>query len=152
MDEENYKEVYKTVNELPCVFEKAVLTRMFACEKAVKVNIAEREVVGCAEVKAHDQCAQLLHRMRSDAAFTLKLTHISGPLPHAKEIKVQCGGLLGLQASVTESVEPQPGVENIFALIEAARRRFDQLNDFPHQAIIQSVARFEARRKRGRRR
>ena len=40
MDEEEYRDLYHSVNRLRCVFEKAILTRMFACENLVKTNIA----------------------------------------------------------------------------------------------------------------
>lgn len=148
MDEKEYKEVYASVNGLRCPFEKAVLTRMFACRKLVKINIAEREAAGCTDAQAQRQCSELLERLRHDAAFLLKLTHVTGPLPHAKEVKVQCGGLLGLQDCVVGPSHARRGVPDIYGLIEEAKNKFGDLAHFPHQEIIQSVARYEGRRKR----
>lgn len=147
MDEEEFKEVYHSVNALRCVFEKAVLTRRFACEKLVRINIAEREAAGCTDPAAQRQCSEVLEQLRGAAAFALKLTHVSGPLPHAREIKVQCGGLLGLQETVSAATTGD-SVPNIFALIIAARNEYGGLNRLPLQQIVQSVTRYQGRRKR----
>lgn len=149
MDEQEFKEIYRAVNDRRCVFEKAALTRMFACEKLVRMNIAEREAAGCSNAAAQIQCDVLLERLRRSAAFSLKLTHVSGPLPHAKELKVQCGGLLGLQSSVDSKSEAR-GVVNIFALIEAAKTAYGDLESLPFQEIVKSVTAFQGRRPRRR--
>lgn len=149
MDEQEFKEIYNAVNDQRCVFEKAALTRMFACEKLIRMNIAEREAAGCSNPAAQNQCHQLLEHLRQSAAFALKLTHVSGPLPHAKELKVQCGGLLGLQRNVEGDTDAR-GVANVYALVEAAKNAFGSLNDFPYQDIVKSVTHFQGRRPRRR--
>lgn len=149
MDEQEFKEIYGVVNERRCIFEKAALTRMFACEKLIRMNIAEREAAGCSNPAAQVQCAQLLERLRQSAAFALKLTHVSGPLPHAKELKVQCGGLLGLQHTV-EGESDARGVPNVYGLIEMAKQDYGELAAFPYQEMVKSVTRFQGRRPRRR--
>lgn len=149
MDEQEFKQIYQEVNDRRCVFEKAALTRMFACEKLIRMNIAEREAAGCSNPAAQAQCDCLLEQLRRSAAFALKLTHVSGPLPHAKELKVQCGGLLGLQRNVEGDTEAR-GVANVFGLVEAAKEAFGDLDDFPYQDIVQSVTHFQGRRPRRR--
>lgn len=149
MDEQEFKEIYQAVNDRRCVFEKAALTRMFACEKLIRMNIAEREAAGCSNPAAQVQCEDLLERLRQSAAFTLKLTHVSGPLPHAKELKVQCGGLLGLQRNVDGDTEAR-GVANVHGLVEAAKSIYGNLGAFPFQDIVKSVGEFQGRRPRRR--
>lgn len=151
MDENEFKQVYESVNNLRCVYEKAVLTRLFACRNLVRMNIAEREAAGCAQAAAQRQCEELLERTRRNAAFALKLTHVSGPLPHAKELKVQCGGLLGLQACLSPEPPGHPGVTDIYGLVERARREFGSLERLPYQEVVRSVVHFQGRRPRGRR-
>ena len=149
MDEQEFKEIYQAVNDRRCVFEKAALTRMFACEKLIRMNIAEREAAGCSNPAAQVQCGDLLERLRQSAAFTLKLTHVAGPLPHAKELKVQCGGLLGLQRNVDGDTETR-GVANVHGLVEAAKNIYGDLGAFPFQDIVKSVGEFQGRRPRRR--
>lgn len=148
MDEDEYKDVYNSVNQLRCVFEKALLTRRFHCEKLQKINIAEREAVGCSDPVAQQQCDRLLGLLRKNAAFTLKLTHVNGPLPHAKEIRVQCGGILGLQQVLSPATLTPSPLINIFQCIQQAQAEFHDLQQLPYQQITQAIAHFEGRRRR----
>lgn len=147
MDENEFREVYRNVNELRCVYEKAALTRRFGCEKLVKMNIAEREAAGCSDIHAQRRCDALQELLRRNAAFALHLTHVSGPLPHGKEVKVQCGGLLGLQRTIQEG--EQSGVANIYALIEQALTLYGDLESLPFGEIVKSVTHYQGRRRRG---
>lgn len=150
MDETEYKAVYGEVNDLRCAFEKAILTRRFGCEHLVKINIAEREAAGCRHFPAQQQCLQLLERMREKAAFALHLTQVQGPLPHAKEMRVQCGGLLGLQRAQSGETAPDTaaGVDNIAGLIRSAIHTHQTLDAFPFQDIVRGITIFEGRRRR----
>jgi hypothetical protein len=148
MDEKEFKKTYNAVNELRCVFEKAVLTRRYHCEKLQRINIAEREAAGCDDPIAQQECSQLLTLLRKNAAFALKLTHIGGALPHAKEAKVQCGGLSGLQQAAEIPAEGMQVVPNIYQTIHYARERFHSLEELPFHEIVKSITSFEGRRKR----
>lgn len=155
MDESEYKEVYHSVNALRCVFEKAVLTGKYNCEKATRTNIAEREAVGCTDPTAQKQCLNLLNLFRENAAFSLKMTHISGKLPHAREIRVQCGGLNSLAEILpnnsTEKVNSKlstVGIGNIYGLVNAAANEYRGLDRLPFQEIIKSITAYSGRRKK----
>ncbi len=155
MDESEYKKVYHSVNALGCVFEKAVLTGRYNCEKATRTYIAEREAVGCTEPTAQKQCLRLLNLFRENAAFSLKMTHISGKLPHAREIKIQCGGLNGLLAILpnnpTTKVNSRPatvGIGNIYSLINTIANEYQRLDRLPLQEIIKSITAYSGRKKK----
>ena len=145
MDEEAYKAAREEINPLACPFEKAILFRCCNCELASRKNIAERETVSCRSAVARENCHTLREHLRANALFALGLTH-SGPLPHGKEIKVQCGGLIGLQRALHPDRDAP--VENVHALMLSAQQEFDSLEDFPYSEIIQSIAAYESRRKR----
>lgn len=148
MDEFEYKKIYQSVNKLPCVFEKAILTRRYNCEKAVHINIAEREATGCNDPAAQQQCHKLLELLRNKAAFSLKMTRVHSSLPHAKEIKIQCGGLNGLQQSLANTNSVSASTENIVGLIQDATRNFQMLDKFPFQEIIKSITAYEGRKRK----
>lgn len=150
MDETEYKALYDAVNTERCVFEKAMLTRRFGCDKVVRINIAEREAVGCSSVAALGVCEQLLKQLRQSAAFALKTAGGGGRLPHAKEIKVQCGGLLGLAAVLQASDPTAPTANNVYGLINAAIAEFQSLERIPYGEIVRSIAHFQGRKKRSR--
>ncbi|HHC72093.1 MAG TPA: hypothetical protein ENK54_04275 [Thiotrichales bacterium] len=150
MDETEYRRVYEEVNELRCAFEKAVLTRRFGCSRLARINIGEREAASCTHEPARNRCLALLERLRSSAAFALHTPHAGSPLPHAKEMKVQCGGLLGLQAILRPDEATTTGVADIHTLIDQAQTRFGKLAEFPYGQMVRTIGRFEIRR--GRRR
>lgn len=149
MDEQAFRETCRVVNPLACPFEKAILICQCGCCEAGRINIAEREAVNCLDAAALEDCAQLLGLLRHNAAFALKLTHVDEVLPHAKHVKVQCGGLLGLQGVLQpESAEEKP-VADIRGLVLEALARFGNLQELPYNEIVRGIAGFQARRRSG---
>ncbi len=146
MDEDEYKRTYKSVNSLVCAFEKAILSSQCSCEKSTRIFIADRQAGGCASPVAQRECRELLVLLRRNAAFALKLTSVGGPLPHAKEMKVQCGGLLGIQSLLYPDGPPNR-VQNVYGLVRTAQECYGNLDSLPFSEVIQSIARFQARRR-----
>jgi hypothetical protein len=146
MEESKYKRVY--CNQYPCPFEKAILTGRFACTKCQHLNVAEREEIACFSEAPHPPCELLLEKLRQNAQFTLKLLNLNSPLPHAKEVKVQCGGLLGLQAVLFPKRARPRQVKNIDALVKQAIIVFGHFDKLPFQEIIRFINRYQVRKKR----
>ena len=146
LDENAYRDTYDKVNPLQCVFERAILRRCCGCEHAILRNIAEREAAGCKDTGAQAQCAALKQQLRHAAAFTLKLTHPDEPLPHGKQLKLQCGGLHGIAQLVGEGGSEV--VSNIYGVLSAALEKYGDLEKLPYQEIIQSIRAYEPRHRR----
>jgi hypothetical protein len=142
-NEDAYRYARKSVNPTPCAFEKGVLARCLACSKAEKHLLAERETVNCSDAAAQSRCTELKSMLRSQSAFALRITSASASLPHAKELRIQCGGLKGLQKFLTGSDD----VTDVTRLIDAALARHGSMDAFPYSEIVQSVVHFEARRR-----
>ena len=100
-NEDAYRDARKSLNPTPCAFEKAILAGCANCELADKHLLAERETINCHEADAQLACSELRNALRIHSVFTLKLIRPEAPVPHGKEIKVQCGGLKGLQSALT---------------------------------------------------
>ena len=150
MEEGEYRDIYHRVNERRCIYEKSILSRQTMCEHAHRFCLADREGVACHDAKSHEQCRVLLDTIRDKAIFALKLTRIDGPLPHAKEVKVQTGGLIGL-ASIMDGDQTVLQVENITQLINHAITQFGSQKNLPYDAITRYIVNYEARqRRRGR--
>lgn len=142
MDETAFRQARGAVNPHPCPFEKAILARCCACPLSERRNIAERETAACREPTARASCVALRELLRRNSSFALKHPHIEGPLPHAQEMKVQCGGLLGLQ----QAVAPADGVNDVAGLVRAAQQEFGSLENLPYSKIVQSVVACQPRR------
>jgi hypothetical protein len=149
MDEQEFRRTYSSLNDTPCPFEKAILSGRCGCAKARKLNIAEREAVACRSRAAQERCLEMLDTLRHNAMFALKLTSIAGSLPHGKEIKVQCGGILGLRDTLFPEHAAQPMVRDIHAVVTAAEARPGGLQALPFQEIVKSISAYQARPKAG---
>ena len=148
MEEQEYRDTYNSVNERRCVFEKTINSRRCSCEKSMRFHLADREGIACKSASGNALCTELLNTMRRNARFALHLTSADAPLPHAKEIKVQTGGLLGLQGLLYPDKAEATNIDNVIGLIDLAMQQYGRLQDLPYAAIVQAIVRFQGRRKR----
>lgn len=145
MDEDKYRETYRSVNPLQCPFEKTLNSRRCQCEKMEKIHLADRECVGCTDKQAWQNCHDFLELLRKNALFALKLTEIEGPLPHGKEIKVQNGSIIGLHKLLNQSEETKP---DIYKLLDQALTEYQLFEKLPLDQLMQSIVHFKARETR----
>ncbi len=161
MDEDQYRSAYREMNPTRCYFEKLLLLRYGQCEQSEKLFLAEREAFSCKNAVAQQRCYRLLENLRSSSRFALQITQADSPLPHAKEIKVQVGGLFGLQqlladknltetnilndddAKFGEQARQQAPIENIFATINETIAQFQTLADIPYNEVVKSIINFK---------
>lgn len=148
MDETAYKSVRGEINRLPCVFEKALLARHAVCGLAANRAIGEREVIACTSPLARAECGQLSGLLREKSAFALKTAPNTANTPriltHAAVMKIQCGGLQGLQGLL----DPEAPAPDVRRLVLLGRERFGDLGALPFPEIIKGVAAFRLRGKR----
>ncbi|HZV55314.1 MAG TPA: hypothetical protein VFF82_10285 [Rhodocyclaceae bacterium] len=143
MDETAYKSARGEINRLPCVFEKALLSRCAVCQLAASHALAERETIACSSPLARADCGQLSGLLREKSAFALRLTNTQRILPHAMVMKIQCGGLQGLQ-QVLDAEAPAPDVRRLVLL---AREKLGELAALPFSEIVKGVAAFQLRKR-----
>ena len=132
MDELAYREALSTAIARPCPFEKSILTRCTACSLAEKHNLAEREIVACSNESSLELCVAFRDALRLNFTFALGLSHIDGPLPHAQEMRLQCGGLRGLQVTIDGEAE----VRDTAMLVRQAQEKYGALADYPYSQIV----------------
>ncbi len=148
MDENEYRSTYHKLNQSRCRFEKTLLSRRSACSRGKGFNLADREGVSCLSPAARERCGLLLDQLRENARFALRLTEIDGALPFNKEIKVQTGGMLGLQQLIHPELGVRDKVEDIFTLLNEAEQQFGSLDQLPFNEIMPSIVSFEGRKRR----
>lgn len=151
MEEDQYRETYNSVNALRCVYEKAINSRRCTCSASHRFNLADREGVSCQSAEGQQRCKTILELMRKNAGFALKLPEADGsPLPHAKEIKVQVGGLLGLQKLLFTEKESADKVEDIDNILRTTLEKYHEFSGLPFTEIIKSITNFKGRQRRSR--
>ena len=130
------------------MFEKAINARRCSCNQSQRFNLADREGVSCTSERSCNRCKQLLDLLRKNASFALQMTNVPGPLPHAKEVKVQIGGMLGIQKHLYPDMSDDDLVHDINGLAETAVQQFSSLDNLPYSEIVKSIVNFEGRLRR----
>jgi hypothetical protein len=147
MDQEAFRETYQQINERYCVYEKAILTHQCACSQSEKLHIAEREATHCRSDACQAQCILFLDTLKNHARFALKLTGIMGVLPHGKAIKIQVGGLRGLQQVLNPDQDADFPIDDVAGLIAQAVECYQNLDKLPFSTIMQQVAAYKGRKR-----
>jgi len=152
MDQDAFRQTYREVNERFCAFEKGVLTNQCECSQAERFCIAEREGVHCNSDIGQERCLRLLALLREHARFALRTnTEDKALLPHGKAIRIQVGGMRGLQA-VLEPDQPAPDkIDDIYATIARAEQVFGDLDRLPFSEIMPQIAAYQGRTRSRRR-
>jgi hypothetical protein len=127
---------------LPCAFARAVLASQGACPLAAMALEGEAERPRCASPVANTNCRTLHALLRERATFALRLPPPASPLTHAAELRLQCGGLLGLAAALGEA--PRAPAD-IHALVARAQSAFGGLADIPFEPVVAAMARWKGR-------
>ena len=143
MDENAYTSARGEINRLPCVFEKALLSRCAVCELAVRHLLAERETVACTDPLSRAVCGQLAGLLREKSAFALKLKEAARILPHAMLMKIQCGGLTGLR----DVLDPEAPAPDVRRLLRMAQAEYGAPEALPFSRIVQGVAHWQGRKR-----
>ncbi len=152
-DEEAFRRRRDAELGVACPFERALLARCAACSLARSVLLAEREAIGCISRPASERCGRYRDALRQAARFALRADP-SAPWPFSKEIRLQCGGLIGLRDALAEddggravaATEPAP-VSDADALLQRALQRHGSLDALPFSRIMRAVTRHEPRRR-----
>ncbi|MBM4182437.1 MAG: hypothetical protein FJ209_12915 [Betaproteobacteria bacterium] len=145
-NEDAYRQARQTAIDLPCPFERALLSRCVACFKARKLLLAEREAIACSEREANAACKAFHEALHRNARFALHMDPAQ-PWPFGKEIRAQCGGVLGLRDALEQGAEIEADVA---ALMHEGIAKFGDVERFPYSAIMRAVAHYEPRRRRDR--
>jgi hypothetical protein len=143
-NEDAYRQARETAIDLPCPFERALLSRCVACFKSRKLLLAEREAITCSEREANSRCKVFHEALHHNARFALHMDPHQ-PWPFGKEIRAQCGGVLGLKAVLSQGEEVEADVAE---LVSQGIEKFKDVDRFPYSEIMRAVAHYEPRKRR----
>ncbi|AKH21819.1 hypothetical protein [Sedimenticola thiotaurini] len=148
MDQDAYRKTFEQINERACLFEKCLFAGHAGCSQSEKFNLAEREGIHCKQDKAQAQCGELLKLLRHHSRFVLKASQESGVLSHAQALRIQVGGLRGLEQVMEQQTQQDSRfIPDIYSLINRAKKEYGALDNLPFNLIIQQVAAFKGRRR-----
>lgn len=143
-NEEAYQQARQSAIRLPCPFERALLSRCVGCGLASKLLLAEREAITCTESAANGRCKDLHRAFHEKARFALQI-HPDQPWPFGKEIRAQCGGLLGLRELLAGPDAPEADVAS---LVAEGVARFGSVEDIPYSRLMPAIVHYQPRGRR----
>ncbi len=146
-NEDAYREARQSAIDLACPFERALLSHCVACFKSKKLLLAEREVVTCTERAANDLCIGFHEALHHNARFALHMDP-SQPWPFGKEIRAQCGGVLGLKAALGAAEAENADDADIAVLVNRALATHGTIDRLPYSEIMRGVVHYEPRKRK----
>ena len=147
MEEDEFQDKLKDMNNLKCRHSKVIFSRNGECTHAKKFLIAEREGINCESAAGEKLCAAWVKHLKSNCLFALNITDTEAELPHGKAIKLQTGGLIGLTKNLNPGSTTALPIPNIFTLLEQSIKHFGRIEDIPLENIITSISAFQARKR-----
>jgi hypothetical protein len=136
------------MQEYKCAFSNTLVTGQFACENGKSVTRRDGPDVVCASEEAHQRCERLFQRMKQAGlpAFGVEDDLLS--MPHSVLVKIQLGGLLGLQRSLGGNTAESAVVNNIHGLVVQAIGNYGGLDAVPCQAFVEDMTSYKLKRRR----
>lgn len=135
MDEAHFRQRLQVLQQHLCPFNKAILSACVACTRADRVQIAEREIVVCDEAASHTRCRELHGQLRHNFGFAVGVSHDDVPLPHAQEMRIQCGGLRGLGVVLAAN----PEVKDVDTLLDHMLQSVGDTGEIDFSAVVRAA-------------
>lgn len=135
------------MDEYKCAFSSTLITNQFGCEKAEQVTRRGGPDIACTSDEAHHRCDKLFQQMKAAAlpAFGVEDDLLS--MPHSVLVKIQHGGLLGLQRLLEPGTADSGAVQNVHALVDQAVGKYNHLDAIPCPALVQDMTSYKLRRR-----
>lgn len=132
--------------DLKCAFSAPLITHQFGCHRAEEVTRRGGPDVACTDGAAAARCEALFARLKATAlpAFGVEDDLLS--MPHSVQVKIQYGGLLGLQRLLGGSGVER--VEDVDALAAAVAGKFGEA--IPVDEVVPDITAHKPRARRGR--
>jgi len=135
-------------NSYKCAFSTTQITGQFACVHGQQVTRRGGPDVACTSEEAHQQCARLFHQMKEVALPAFGVEDDLLTMPHSVLVKIQYGGLLGLQRLLDGGAAASADVENINGLIDRALEQYGSLDAIPCTAFVEDMTSYKLKRRR----
>ena len=129
--------------EHKCPFSTPLVTHQFGCAHAQEVVRRGGAEIDCTDAAAWTRCERVFQQLKAAAlpAFGVEDDLLS--MPHSVRVKIQCGGLLGVQRLLTG---PANRVEDINQLLTAAETRFGMT--LPTAELTSDITAYQPRARR----
>ena len=136
------------MSDLLCPFTAPLVKKDFLCPQADVVVRRGGAEIACKNVASHSQCIKMHTQVKLAALAAMDLEDDLLTVPHNTLVKIQYGGLLGLQAMMSPDKTDSTQVENIEKLVAQAGSTYGELTNLQLETINEAIANFKTQRRR----
>lgn len=130
-----------------CPFNGTLIAETFGCANAEPVVRRGGPDVACRSASMHGHCADLFERLKAAALPAFGVEDDLTQMPHSVLMKIQHGGLLGLQRLLGGA--SSPGVADISALVAQALAQYETASAVPCAQVVPDMTGYQIKRRRG---
>jgi hypothetical protein len=135
--------------KLHCPFKKTLLSKEFACQCSSITHLPTGCNIVCENDKACDDCNVLMTHLINAARFTLQFQPDTDSLTHGKLLKIQHGGLKGLEKLLQHHGE-RATTQNISILVSSVEHYWKGFENIPYEKILKEISSHRNRQRRSR--
>ena len=135
------------MTDLLCPFGTPLIKQDFGCEHAKEIIRRGGTEIACQQSDMHKLCRTLHETVKAAALQDMDMEDDLLTLPHNVLVKIQYGGLLGLQTLVTNGSQPHNNISNIASLVSSAITEFNGVGEIPLDTISKTIIDYKVQRR-----
>lgn len=135
------------MDDLRCAFSATLITHDFGCRHAQAVTRRGGPDIACDAAAAQARCGQLYAQLKAVALPVFGVEDDLTSMPHSVQVKIQFGGLAGLQRALDAGIDPDAKVADIDALVTRATEAYGGVDRIPCDRLADAMAAFKLRRR-----
>lgn len=134
------------MDEFKCAFNSTLLGGQFGCARAKAVVRRGGPDMACTSEPAHARCERVFQRLKQVALPAFRVEDDLLSMPHSVLVKIQFGGLLGLQ----RLIEPAAGAEvkDVDALLARTLEKYVDLANVDGSSLAADMTSYQLKRRR----
>ncbi len=129
-----------------CAFCNTLITEHYSCSNASNVVRRGGNEISCSVPEASKKCEIIYKSLKQVAAPAFDVDDDLLNMPHGIMVKIQHGGLLGLNAIVTGTSENK--ISDISKLITDTEIKFKNFDSIPYESTINFITSYKVRARR----
>jgi hypothetical protein len=133
-----------------CPFSATLARNDFSCNRAMQVIRRGGAEFACQSDTAHTRCRQLFEHCKQAALPEFGVEDDLTLMPQSILVKIQFGGLLGIQRITPGQTSAGNRIDDIDALLAAAISHFSSLESIPYDQLIDDISAWKLPRRRRR--
>lgn len=139
--------------ELKCPFASPITSGRAACSNAREVVRRGGSEYDCISASAHALCNEVHGRLKAVGLQAFGVEDDLTSMPHSVLVKIQGGGLAGLQRLLSkQGREDDSVVEDVRVLVEQTLAEHDGLDSVPFEQLAEDMTGYRLERRTRRRR